>query len=104
MKDIDTLRKLSVKVADIDRVKFDRVYNEILFPMMKDRAERLKVNEVSIRENNNNPPMARQLAEIMGDKNPNLQWLVEHEMKPYIEEKGFKVVICSPNYYVFIRW
>jgi hypothetical protein len=47
--------------------------------------------------------MGRLLAEIMG-KNSNLQWLVEHEMKPYIEEKGFKVAICSPNYYVYIRW
>ena len=103
MNDIEKLKKLSVKVADTDRVKFDRVYNEILFPMMKDRAERLKQNEVSIRDNNNNPPMGRLLAEIM-DKNSNLQWLVEHEMKPYIEEKGFKVAICSPNYYVYIRW
>ena len=104
MSDLETLRNLSVSVADADRAKFDRVYNEILFPMMKDRAERLKLKEVSIRENNNNPPMVRQLVEIMDDKNVNLQWLVEHKMKPYIEEKGFKVCLCSPNYYVYIRW
>lgn len=103
MNDVEKLRKLSVKVTDENRPKFDRVYNEILFPMMKDRAERLKLNEVSIRDNNSNPPMGRLLAEIMG-KDSNLQWLVEHEMKPYIEEKGFKVAICSPNYYVYIRW
>lgn len=103
MNDVEMLRKLSVKVADTDRTKFDRIYNEILFPMMKDRAERLKLNEVSIRDNNNNPPMARLLAEIMG-RDANLQWIVEHEMKPYIVEKGFNVVICSPNYYVYIRW
>lgn len=103
MNDVEMLRKLSVKVADTDRTKFDRIYNEILFPMMKDRAERLKLNEVSIRDNNNNPPMARLLAEIMG-RDANLQWIVEHEMKPYIVKKGFNVVICSPNYYVYIRW
>ena len=103
MKDIETLRKLSVKVSDTDKAKFDRVYDEILYPMMKDRAERLKQTELSIRDNNNNPPIARLLAEIMG-RDANLQWLVEHEMKPYIEEKGFKVVICSPNYYVYVRW
>jgi hypothetical protein len=103
MNDLETLRKLSATVVDADREKFDRVYNEILFPMMKDRAERLKKNELVISDNNNNPPMARQLVAIMGERS-NLQSIVQTGMKPYLEEKGFKVILCSPSYFVYVRW
>jgi hypothetical protein len=47
--------------------------------------------------------MARQLVAIMGERS-NLQSIVQTGMKPYLEEKGFKVILCSPSYFVYVRW
>lgn len=103
MNDVEKLRKLSVKVVDSDRPKLDIVYNEVLYPRMVRCAEILKKNELSIGSYTNNDTHNKIVAEQFGG-NGNLQNLVETKMKPYLEEKGFKVVICSPSYYVYIRW
>ncbi len=102
MNDIAKLRSLVNEVTDTDRVKFDRVYNEVLYPRMVNAAQKLKTNELSIGSYQNDDTHNKVVKELFDDSN--LQRLVETKMKPYLEEKGFKVVICSPSYYVYIRW
>jgi len=102
MNDIAKLKSLVSEITDTDRPKFDRVYNEILFPRMVNMAEKWKKNELSIGSYQNEDTHNKVVGELFGSGN--LQSLVETKMKPYLEEKGFKVVICSPSYYVYIRW
>ena len=102
MNDIQNLKKLVSKVTDTDKPKFDRVYNEVLYPRMVRAAENFKRNEISIGSYQNEDTHNVVVKELFG--RGNLQNLVETIMKPYLEEKGFKVGICSPNYYVYIRW
>jgi len=101
MKDIEMLKSLTKEVTE--KNKLDIVYDEILMPRLKRMASELKKNELSIMDNCHDVQMGLRLAEIMG-KSISLQRLVETQMKPYLEEKGFKVVIWSPNYSVDIRW
>jgi len=102
MNDLEKLRSLISEVKDIDRPKFDRVYDEVLFPRMVRIAENLKRNELSIGSFQNEDTHNKVVAELFNDGN--LQRLVETKMRPYLEEKGFKIVTCSPSYYVYIRW
>lgn len=102
MNTINDLINLSTLTNESDRNKFDKVYNEILFPIMKDRANRLKKRELSITNNMHQNSIREKLQNIGIDAN--LQHLVETSMKPYLEEKGFVIATKSPNYSVDIRW
>ena len=102
MNDITKLKNLTSEISDIDRPKFDRVYNEVIYPRMVEMAEKWKKNELSIGSYQNKDTHNEVVGGLFGISN--LQRLVETKMKPYLEEKGFKVVICSPSYYVYIRW
>ena len=102
MNDITKLKSLVSKITEEDRPKFDRVYNEVLYPRMVRIAENLKKNELSIGSYQNNDTHNKVVTELFGSGD--LQNLVETKMKPYLEEKGFKVAIYSPNYYVYIQW
>jgi hypothetical protein len=102
MNDLEKLRNLISEVKDIDRPKFDRVYDEVLFPRMVRIAENLKRNELSIGSFQNEDTNNRLVTELFDSGN--LQRLVETKMRPYLEEKGFEIVTCSPSYYVYIRW
>ena len=102
MNDITKLKSLVSEIKDTDRPKFDRVYNEVIYPRMVNVAEKWKKNELSIgsfQSQDTHNEVVKQLFD-----SGNLQSLVETKMKPYLEEKGFKVAICSPSYYVYIRW
>jgi len=102
MNDIAKLKSLVSEITDTDRPKFDRVYNEVLYPRMVNVAQNSKKCELSIGSYLNDDTRNKVVGELFNDSN--LQTLVETKMKPYLEEKGFKVAICSPNYYVYIRW
>jgi hypothetical protein len=102
MNDITKLKSLVSEIKDTDRPKFDRVYNEVIYPRMVNVAEKWKKNELSIGSYQNQDTHNEVVKQLFSDSN--LQRLVETKMKPYLEEKGFKVAICSPNYYVYIRW
>jgi hypothetical protein len=102
MNDIAKLKSLVSEIKDADRPKFDRVYNEVIYPRMVRVAENFKKNELSIGSYQNQDTHNEVVKELFGKGN--LQDLVETNMKPYLEEKGFVVAICSPNYYVYIRW
>jgi hypothetical protein len=103
MNDIAKLKSLVSEIQDTDRPKFDRVYNEVIYPRMVRAAQIFKKSELSIGGYTNDDTHNKIVAEEFGG-NGNLQNLVETKMKPYLEEKGFKIGICSPNYYVYIRW
>ena len=102
MNDIAKLKSLVSEITDTDRPKFDRVYNEVLYPRMVNVAQNSKKCELSIGSYLNDDTRNKVVGELFNDSN--LQTLVETKMKPYLEEKGFKVAICSPNYYVYISW
>ena len=102
MNDIAKLKSLVSEITDTDRPKFDRIYNEVLYPRMVNVAEKWKKNELSIGSYTSDDTHNKVVKELFTDSD--LQRLVETKMKPYLEEKGFKVVICSPSYYVYIRW
>ena len=102
MNDIAKLKSLVSEIKDTDRSKFDRVYNEVIYPRMVNMAEKWKKNELSIGSFQNEDTHNKVVGELFSDSN--IQRLVETKMKPYLEEKGFEVAICSPSYYVYIRW
>jgi hypothetical protein len=102
MNDIEKLRSLVSEITDTDRAKFDRVYNEVLYPRMVKVSQNLKKSELSIGSYTSDDTHNKVVKELFGDSD--LQRLVETKMKPYLEEKGFKVILCSPSYYVYIRW
>ena len=104
MKDLDLLKELSNKVSEnVDLSKLDRVYNELLFPMFKRIADVQKSNRADISENENRRDVYYLMKELF-DGNITLQRLIETQMKPYLEEKGYKVEIWSPSYSVKIYW
>jgi hypothetical protein len=102
MTDIEKLKNLVSEIKNTDKPKFDRVYNEVIYPRMVRAAENFKRNEISIGSYTNDDSSNKVVKELFGTGS--LQNLVETKMKPYLEEKGFKVIIFSPNYYVYIRW
>ena len=102
MTDIEKLKNLVSEIKNTDKPKFDRVYNEVIYPRMVRAAENFKRNEISIGSYISDDNRNKVVKELFGTGS--LQNLVETKMKPYLEEKGFKVIICSPNYYVYIRW
>ena len=102
MNDIAKLKSLVSEITDTDRPKFDRVYNEVIYPRMVRAADVHKKNEISIGSYISDDNRNNVVKELFGTGS--LQNLVETKMKPYLEDKGFKVIICSPNYYVYIRW
>jgi hypothetical protein len=65
-------------------------------------SQNLKKSELSIGSYTSDDTHNKVVKELFGDSD--LQRLVETKMKPYLEEKGFKVILCSPSYYVYIRW
>ena len=101
MNDIATLNELVDLISERD--KLDIVYNEILFPRLKNSALNFKSKEVKINDNCHDTQMGIKLERIMG-RPINLQRLIETQMKPYLEEKGYSVGICSPKYFVYVRW
>ncbi len=102
MTDIEKLKNLASEIKNTDKPKFDRVYNEVIYPRMVRAADVHKKNEISIGSYINDDNRNNVVKELFGTGS--LQNLVETKMKPYLENLGFKVIICSPNYYVYIRW
>lgn len=100
MKDIEMLNGLVAEIKEPK--KLDKVYKEIILPRLKRVAEN-KGKELQIMDNCHDNPMGFKLEEIMG-RRITLQTLVETQMKPYLEQKGYKIGICSPRYFVYIRW
>ena len=101
MNDIEKLRALTKEVKD--REKLDTVYDEILMPKLINAASVHKKRELQITDNCHDNPMGFKLEKIMG-RAVSLQTLVEKDMKPYLEEKGYTIGLCSPSYFVYIRW
>jgi hypothetical protein len=102
MKDIEILNSLVNEIKD--KEKLDQVYNEILFPRLKLMASRLRTKKIDITENENDYKIATNIEFIMDRKGFTLQNLIETQMRPYLEEKGFKITTWTPSYSVTISW
>lgn len=85
-----------------NREKLDIIFNEIVLPQIERTADN-KGREVSFSSFSSPNKADRRVNELFPTIYT-LKSLIETEMKPYIEELGFKVVRCNPSYYVSIRW
>jgi len=103
MSDIELLNELSTKTNE-SREKLDIIYNELLLPIMKKAASERKEKRIQITDNCYRCDYQSRLKELFGEKYWSLQNLISTEMKPYLIEKGFTVIIPSPSYYVAISW
>tara|TARA_R110002020_G_scaffold239410_1_gene451935 strand:+ start:204 stop:518 length:315 start_codon:yes stop_codon:yes gene_type:complete len=104
MKHIKDLQELSNTTSiDIDIKKLDRVFNEILLPKFKSYAKRSKNNKIRLTDNLYDNKCKMLMGELFDGKYT-IQRLVETEMKPYLIDKGFKVIRWSPNYSVEVSW
>ena len=84
-----------------DKDKLDILFNSLVLPSIEFAANE-KRREVSF-----NSFIRRQAdgeVQKIFPKVRSLQNLIETKMKPYLQEKGFKVALQSPSYYVYIRW
>ena len=93
--------QLMVDKGSVDRQQLDVIFNSLVLPKIKKEAEN-KGREVSF----NTFTLGREDVEVkkIFPKEHSLQSLVGGLMKPYLTEKGFKVILCSPPYYTYIRW
>ena len=104
MDDVQELKRLSTTTSEeIDRAKLDRVYNEILLPLFKRHAKNFKTNKVRITENIYCAKAQDLMRELFG-REYTVQSIVETEMKPYLQGKGYKVILWSPSYSVEVAW
>ena len=74
MNDIAKLKSLVSEITDTDRPKFDRVYNEVIYPRMVNIAEKWKKNELSIGSYQSDDANNKVVKELF--TNGNLQTLV----------------------------
>jgi len=91
------LNKLSNTITNVE--KLDIVYNELLLPLLKIRAER-KQNELEIRDYAHQRNIYFRLQEL--GFTGNLQYLCRQEMMPYLIDKGFTVAYSC--YSTTIKW
>jgi len=91
------LNKLSNTITNVE--KLDIVYNELLMPLLKIRAER-KQNELEIRGYAHQRNIYFRLQEL--GFTGNLQYLCSQEMMPYLIDKGFTVAYSC--YSTTIKW
>ena len=83
-----------------DREKLDTVFNKYVLPVIE-RVVKNKGTEASF-DSFSRDKVDFEVDAILGTYT--LQNTINTKMKPYLEEKGFKVVMTSPNYYTYIRW
>lgn len=101
---IEELQNLSSKTSsDFDVKKLDRVFNEVLLPKFKWYAKEFKENRIRLTDNLHDHKNVVLMKELFDGKYT-IQRLIETEMKPYLNEKGFTVIKWSPSYSVEVAW
>lgn len=104
MRIIEELQNLSNNTSsDFDVKKLDKVFNEVLLPKFKSYAKKFKDNKIRLTDNLYDQQNVALMKELFNGKYT-VQSLVETEMKPYLEEKGFTVIRWSPSYSVEVAW
>lgn len=86
----------------LNRDKLDIIFNEFVLPKIERKVEK-KEREVSFNSFSSPSQEDRKVMDLF-PRVDTLQELIETEMKPYLEELGFEVIVCSPKYYVYIRF
>lgn len=95
----EQMRAKSKEVTNKD--KLDILFKELVLPRIEKDAE-AKRTETSFSSFSRND-LDKRVNDVF-PKIYTLQDLVGGEMKPYLEDMGFKVILCSPSYYTYIRW
>lgn len=104
MNPIEKLINLSTTTSeDFDKNKLDRVFNEILLPEFENYAKKFKSRKIRLTDNLSCNKTYSLMKELFNNEYT-VQSLIETEMRPYLEEKGFKVHIWSPRYSVEVSW
>lgn len=104
MEYIKELQELSSTTSnDIDINKLDRVFTEVLLPKFKLYAKKFKHNKIRLTDNLHDHNNVLLMKELFNGKYT-IQSLIETEMKPYLEDKGFTVIRWSPGYSVEVAW
>ena len=96
----EQMRATSTTVTNKD--KLDIIFNELVLPQIERRAKD-KQFEVSFSSFGLPSREDARVKQIFPEVR-SLQELVGGEMKPYLVDLGFKVIVCSPAYYTYIRW
>jgi hypothetical protein len=104
MKDAQMFKQKAKAVTDVDKAKCDRIYDEVLFDLIERQATIRKSTSLEIRGNKNQDKIANLIREVFGEGMHTLQSVVETTMRPYLEDKGFKVLTYNPSYLVEIDW
>jgi hypothetical protein len=84
-----------------NRESLDIIFTDHVLPKIR-KATELKQREVAF--NSFNERDEDKEVQKLFPKVSNLQSLVGGEMKPYLEDKGFKLTICKPAYYTYVGW
>lgn len=84
-----------------NREKLDIIFEKYVLPRIEKaaNAKRKEVEFTSSSVNEEDMEVQKQFPHIHY-----LQTLIETDMKPYLEEKGFSIITSSPSYYVKITW
>lgn len=98
----EQLAKKTQTVNEENRKNLDLVFEKYVMPRIQFNVDK-KQREAAF-NSFQSPDEADKYVKSLFPNIGRLQTLIETEMKPYLIEKGFKVGICSPNYYVYIRW
>jgi len=95
----EKMRDLTKQVTNRDKVEL--LFNELVLPRIEScaKAKRNEISFSTFTSGNEDKRVNEVFPNIY-----NLQDLVGGEMKPYLEELGFKVILCSPSYYTYVRW
>ena len=108
---IAKLKSLSTKITKEDRVKFDKIHDEILYPMFERYTTETKSTKIRITDNSGGwatpkrdtiDTLLKELYPV--EYPPKIQRLIETSMKPYLIEKGYNVHIWEPRYSVEVSW
>lgn len=86
-----------------NREKLDILFNELVLPQITREANNKK-RETSFSSFGTGQSNEDKRVQSLFPKVRRLQDIVGGEMKPYLEELGFRVILCSPAYYTYIRW
>lgn len=104
MNTVENLIRLSTTTSeDFDTSKLDKVFNEVLLPKFESYAKNFKRRRIRLTDNLSCNKVNTLMKDMFNGKYT-VQSLIETEMKRYLEDKGFKVHIWSPNYSVEVSW
>lgn len=105
MNDARLLLAKSLEISEFDKEKLENIYQKLFSSLLR-YVERTKKTEINISDETAHSIPMKELNEYVKRNFPenNLKQLIETRMKPFLEEKGFKIITFSPSYSVTLSW